>query len=84
MSFFQELPGIQSRMEKESQGSIPTPLVSLPTPGKATVQVVILADPDGQEICFVGSEAFDELSRKVRGKICIQFFTKKFFTKKSY
>ena len=27
------------------------------------VQVVILADPDGQEICFVGDEAFRELSQ---------------------
>ena len=26
-------------------------------------QVVILADPDGQEICFVGDEAFRELSQ---------------------
>jgi len=25
--------------------------------------VVILADPDGQEICFVGDEAFRELSQ---------------------
>ena len=61
-----------------------TPLISLDTPGKATVQVatnennegkeesftdqsyfqvVILADPDGQEICFVGSEAFRQLSQ---------------------
>jgi hypothetical protein len=63
-----------------------TPLISLDTPGKATVQVVILADPvrtvlralvahahsptlpapvlqDGYEICFVGEEAFRELSQ---------------------
>ncbi len=40
-----------------------TPLVSLDTPGKASVQVVILADPDGHEICFVGDEAFRQLSR---------------------
>ena len=26
-------------------------------------QVVILSDPDSHEICFVGSEAFDELSQ---------------------
>lgn len=39
-----------------------TPLVSLETPGKAAVQVVILADPDGHEICFVGDEAFRQLS----------------------
>ena len=30
---------------------------------QCAVQVVILADPDGQEICFVGSEAFKELSQ---------------------
>lgn len=39
------------------------PLIALETPGKATVHVVILADPDGHEICFVGEEAFRELSR---------------------
>uniref|UniRef100_UPI003AACC97F glyoxalase domain-containing protein 4 isoform X2 n=1 Tax=Centroberyx gerrardi TaxID=166262 RepID=UPI003AACC97F len=39
-----------------------TPLVSLDTPGKATVEVVILADPDSHEICFVGDEAFRQLS----------------------
>ncbi|KAK1899957.1 Glyoxalase domain containing protein 4 [Dissostichus eleginoides] len=36
--------------------------VSLDTPGKATVEVVILSDPDGHEICFVGDEAFSQLS----------------------
>lgn len=48
----------------ESENTVLTPLVSLDTPGKATVQVVILADPDGHEICFVGDEAFRELSRE--------------------
>ncbi|XP_053563348.1 glyoxalase domain-containing protein 4 [Bombina bombina] len=57
-----ELPNIEAQMIKEKQ-KILTPLVSLDTPGKATVQVVILADPDGHEICFVGDEAFRELSR---------------------
>jgi len=38
-------------------------LVALDTPGKATVHVVILADPDGHEICFVGDEGFRELSK---------------------
>ena len=32
------------------------------TPGKADVVVVIAADPDGHEVCFVGDEAFRELS----------------------
>ncbi|XP_053131393.1 glyoxalase domain-containing protein 4 isoform X1 [Hemicordylus capensis] len=58
----EELPAIEALMKKENQ-KILTPLVSLDTPGKATVQVVILADPDGHEICFVGDEAFRELSK---------------------
>ncbi|KAM8976641.1 glyoxalase domain-containing protein 4 [Pelodytes ibericus] len=58
----EELPDIEAQMKKENQ-KILTPLVSLDTPGKATVQVVILADPDGHEICFVGDEAFQELSQ---------------------
>ncbi|NWZ70007.1 GLOD4 protein, partial [Acrocephalus arundinaceus] len=58
----EELPNIEALMKKENQ-KILTPLVSLDTPGKATVQVVILADPDGHEICFVGDEAFRELSK---------------------
>jgi len=57
-----KLPGIQEKM-LAANTTILTPLVSLDTPGKATVEVVILADPDGQEICFVGSEAFKELSQ---------------------
>nr|XP_033777797.1 glyoxalase domain-containing protein 4 isoform X2 [Geotrypetes seraphini] len=57
-----QLPGIEALMKQQNQ-KILTPLVSLDTPGKATVQVVILADPDGHEICFVGDEAFRELSQ---------------------
>lgn len=57
----EQLPDIEALMKKENQ-RILTPLVSLDTPGKATVEVVILADPDGHEICFVGDEAFRELS----------------------
>lgn len=58
----EQLPDIQSRMQGENQKVI-TPLVSLDTPGKATVEVVIVADPDDHEICFVGDEAFRELSK---------------------
>uniref|UniRef100_UPI00398F1F40 glyoxalase domain-containing protein 4 isoform X2 n=1 Tax=Pristiophorus japonicus TaxID=55135 RepID=UPI00398F1F40 len=58
----EQLPGIETQMKKENQ-KILTPLVSLDTPGKAAVEVVILADPDGHEICLVGDEAFRELSR---------------------
>ncbi|PNJ22368.1 GLOD4 isoform 10, partial [Pongo abelii] len=57
-----QLPDLEDLMKRENQ-KILTPLVSLDTPGKATVQVVILADPDGHEICFVGDEAFRELSK---------------------
>lgn len=57
-----ELAPLQGRMQAMQQ-AILTPLVSLDTPGKATVQVVILADPDGHEICYVGDTAFRELSQ---------------------
>ncbi|XP_076002231.1 glyoxalase domain-containing protein 4 [Genypterus blacodes] len=57
----EQLPDLEASMKKENQ-KILTPLVSLDTPGKATVEVVILADPDGHEICFVGDEAFRQLS----------------------
>lgn len=56
------LLGTEEKM-KEAGQKIITPYVSLDTPGKATVQVVILADPDGHEICFVGDEGFRELSQ---------------------
>ncbi|XP_069767565.1 glyoxalase domain-containing protein 4 isoform X2 [Narcine bancroftii] len=58
----QQLPGIESQIRKEKH-KILTALVSLETPGKATVDVVILADPDGHEICLVGDEAFRDLSK---------------------
>ncbi|KAL4224022.1 Glyoxalase domain-containing protein 4 [Mactra antiquata] len=57
-----ELASIQDKLKSTGQ-TILTPLVSLDTPGKATVEVVIPADPDGHEICFVGDEAFRELSQ---------------------
>uniref|UniRef100_A0A7N9ATD0 Glyoxalase domain containing 4 n=1 Tax=Mastacembelus armatus TaxID=205130 RepID=A0A7N9ATD0_9TELE len=58
----EQLPDLEALMKRENQ-KILTPLVSLDTPGKATVEVVILADPDGHEICFVGDEAFRQLSK---------------------
>lgn len=48
---------------KKNKKSILTPLISLDTPGKATVRVIILADPDGHEICFVDEEGFSQLSQ---------------------
>ena len=38
---------------KEAEQTVLTPLVSLDTPGKATVQVVILADPVSLLVCSV-------------------------------
>ncbi|CAH1969312.1 unnamed protein product [Acanthoscelides obtectus] len=52
-----------SELIKEKKQTILTPLISLDTPGKATVRVIILADPDGHEICFVDDEAYRELSK---------------------
>uniref|UniRef100_D3TNM2 Putative glyoxalase n=1 Tax=Glossina morsitans morsitans TaxID=37546 RepID=D3TNM2_GLOMM len=46
----------------EAKGTILTPLIELDTPGKETVRVIILADPDGFEICFVDEEGFSKLS----------------------
>lgn len=57
-----ELKPLQKSAEDASQ-KVLTPYLSLDTPGKATVQVVILADPDGHEICFVGDEGFRSLSQ---------------------
>lgn len=42
--YIPQLPELEALIKKESQ-KILTPLVSLDTPGKATVEVVILADP---------------------------------------
>ena len=42
--FILKLPELQEKMKSANQ-TILTPLISLDTPGKATVEVVILADP---------------------------------------
>ena len=57
-----ELEGLQNSAV-ENGGRVLVPFVRVPTPGKATVSVVILADPDSHEICFVGDEDFRELSQ---------------------
>ncbi|KRZ04494.1 Glyoxalase 1 [Trichinella zimbabwensis] len=44
-----------------TEGKILNSITSLETPGKATVEVLILADPDGHEICLVGKEGFMQL-----------------------
>lgn len=59
-----QLEGLQAKIDSfNSKYKVLTRLVSLDTPGKATVHVVILADPDGHEICFVGDEGFRLLSQ---------------------
>jgi len=58
-----DLPALETKIKDALLGSVKTPLVVLPTPGKADVQVVILEDPDDHEICFVGAEGFDDLSQ---------------------
>lgn len=59
---FEQQEKLNEKIEKHNQ-TILTPLISLDTPGKATVRVIILADPDGHEICFVDDEAFRQLSQ---------------------
>lgn len=48
---------------KKNKLTIIHPLTTLDTPGKASVRVIILADPDGLEICFVDDDGFRKLSQ---------------------
>lgn len=57
-------PNIDEKI-RNTKNTILTPLLSLDTPGKATVRVLILADPDGHEICFVDNESFTALSEEI-------------------
>lgn len=61
---YAEQPIIDEKI-KSINGKLHTPLVSLDTPGKATVRVIIVEAPDGHEICFVDEESFNELSEFV-------------------
>lgn len=47
----------------DNKQTILTPLITLATPGKATVRVIILSDPNDLEICFVDEEGFSQLSQ---------------------
>uniref|UniRef100_A0A915ELV1 VOC domain-containing protein n=1 Tax=Ditylenchus dipsaci TaxID=166011 RepID=A0A915ELV1_9BILA len=58
-----ELPEIQERLKKANPHYIQHELKQLDTDGKATVSVVICRDPNDHEICFVGDEAYRELSK---------------------
>ncbi|XP_013196192.1 glyoxalase domain-containing protein 4 [Amyelois transitella] len=59
---YDQQPMIDQKIQAAKE-TILTPLISLDTPGKATVRVIILADPDGHEICFVDDESFRQLSQ---------------------
>lgn len=59
---YETQPAIKEIIKKNEQ-KILTDLVSLDTPGKATVRVIILSDPTGHEICFVDDEGFTQLSQ---------------------
>lgn len=56
------VPPIHAAAAAASIGSIITPPLTLPTPGKADVVVTILGDPDGYEICYVEAVAFYQLA----------------------
>lgn len=58
-----DLSPLEQKVKDSQLGTVKTPLVVLPTPGKADVQVIILEDPDKNEICFVGEEGFSDLSQ---------------------
>jgi len=59
---------VQYKSVKSSGNKILHEPVVLPTPGKKSVQVVIVQDPDDYEICFVEEEGFRELSKFVDGE----------------
>ncbi|VDM54295.1 unnamed protein product [Angiostrongylus costaricensis] len=58
----EELLALQEKI-KAAKLPIVKELVTLDTPGKTSVRVIILADPDEHEICFVGDKAYRELSK---------------------
>lgn len=59
---FDEQPQLNEEVMKRNEKII-HPLTSLDTPGKATVRVIILSDPNELEICFVDEEGFWQLSQ---------------------
>ena len=61
-----KLSEFEARIAK-SGDAVHTPRVSLPTPGKADVEVIIVLDRSGHEICLVGAEAFYQLCARFPG-----------------
>jgi hypothetical protein len=68
----EQLSVVEKRVKSNKDG-IHTERVSLDTPGKATVEVIILLDRDGYEICIVGAEAYWELAQPKVGADLIDF-----------
>lgn len=58
-----EIQPVIEKIVKENNQPILKDLVTLPTPGKADVRVIILSDPNQLEICFVDEEGFSQLSQ---------------------
>ena len=58
-----DLEGLQDAVRAEGH-TVAAPLALMPTPGKASVPILILADPDGHEVCVVGDEAFRGASQR--------------------
>jgi len=58
---------IAEKVRSVSEKMIKHGPVKLETPGKATVEVVIVEDGDGYEICFVEVTGFDQLAAYVKG-----------------
>jgi lactoylglutathione lyase len=61
-------PYLFEKLIKEKKYTIHTNPITLSTAGKADVVVIILQDPEGYEICFVGERGFDELSTIKKGQ----------------
>lgn len=67
-----------NRLINDNKQTILTPLITLATPGKATVRVIILSDPNQLEICFVDEEGFSQLSQvDPQGDVDLDKFIKK-------
>lgn len=54
----ESIPAVHSRAVASGMGSVINTPIVLDTPGKPSVEVTILADPDGYELCFVGEEFY--------------------------
>lgn len=67
------LDSLEQNVRQCPNAAIHTERVRLDTPGKATVEVVIVLDADQYEICLVGAEGFWELSAPVQGGDEIDF-----------